>query len=240
MSIIDHILITIDDKSKSKQELEEIFYNIKPSVLYSSVGRLISKELIKEYGRGRTKRYVITSNGSNLIKNSLNSLREMVDGVNHVWLLISVSISEKYKVEREKIRLVLKDNGFGIVRNGLFIGRAQYENIHSVLKKFCKNANIYYFVIHDIPKEIIENPSAIWNINISKDFYHKWNKEVIIMLEKMPRNEETRRINSKMFVYELSCLVRKEAKIPDKNFADLIGRSESFKLYRKIRNYCYQ
>lgn len=240
MSIIDEVLIYIDDSLCSKDDLETYFASQKTSVLFSAVGRLRAKKLIVKNGKGEYSHYTTTQKGSSLIKQSLSSLRDIADAVDQTWILISITISEKYKVEREKVRSFLKENGFGKIRNGLYLGTiSRLESFNTTFALLCNHTDYIIFTIHDVPNSILNNPQSIWPISQIKKNYMQWEKTVKKYLLSIPGDVRIRRLTAKMHVYNLSLIVRSESRILLKSHADEIHRSESLKLYRKIRDYCY-
>jgi len=241
MSIIDQVLISIDDSPLSKDDLETIFSSQKTSVLFSSVGRLLGRDCISVSGKGDTTRYYITKKGSLLIKESLNSLRDVADNVSHIWMLVAVSIPEKYKVEREKVRFILKDNGFGLIRSGLYVGNiSNKEKLIQKINENCRYTDVTYFTLDEIPKSILENPDKIWSTKSVQNSYSQWMHDVKKFIDSVPSDLNMRRILSKIHVYSLSSIVRRDSKIMQSKYAHKIGRTESLKLYEKIRDYCYR
>lgn len=241
MSILDQVLVCIDDSPVSKNELETMFSSQKTSVLFSTVGRLIGRNLVSVNGKGDNTRYSITKKGSTLIKESLNSLRDVSDNTSHYWMLVAVSIPEKYKVEREKVRFALKDNGFGIMRSGLYIGSvSDKDTLVKTIKSSCQYTDITFFTLDEIPQSILENPNKIWSFKMIQNNYSHWMLDVKEFLTSLPSDTHIRRVFSKIHVYSLSALVRRESKIMQSKYAHDIGRTESLKLYKKIRDYCYR
>lgn len=241
MSIIDHVLICIDDAPKSREDLESVFSSYKSSVIFSSVGRLLGKKLIIESGKGSQKLYSVTQKGASLIKESLISIRDIANGGDYVWILVAVSIPDTYKVEREKIRTILKSNGFGLIRSGLYIGNViDPHTCMKMIQDSCTHTEIIFFTISELPKSILDNPNMVWHTQSIKSNYSKWTVSVKRFLHSLPTNIDTRRIQAKIHVYILSDLIRQDSKIFTKTYAESIHRTESLKLYYKIRDYCYE
>jgi DNA-binding transcriptional regulator PaaX len=240
MSIIDDVLITVDDQDRNKDELEAIFPKVKTAILFSALGRLVSKKMILENGKGKNKTYTITTLGSQTVEGKLGYLRNLIDDKTFYWVLVSLSIPEKFKVERERLRLTLKDWGFGLVKNGLFIG--QVNNIidfKDSLDKLKHNSQILIFEINTIPDELSTHPAKYWNISKLKGEYTNWSHKTKLLIKDLPKDPDIRRIYAKCAVYELSDIIKSDPKIKNVDFSNSIGRDESIKLYKEIREYCY-
>lgn len=240
MSIIDNVLITVDDQDQTKNSVADYFPDKSTAVLFSAVGRLVAKSYIKQVGKGKSKTYTITDIGATIVEDGLDYLHDLVDKKVGQWLIVSVSIPEKYKVERERVRLNLKDWGFGLIKNGLFIGYVssteQFENNLSNIKD---KSTTYIFPIKEVPDKIIENMSSVWNSKKIKNQYDLWIKSVNTFTKKLPKDKEIRRVQAKSIVYDLALIIKQESRINNKKIADQIGRTDALKLYKIIRNYCY-
>lgn len=241
MSIIDNVLVTIDDDDRTKQDLESLFPKENTSVLFSALGRLVGRGLIKKEGKGKEKTYSITDKGADTVELSLDYLRDLTDGEKLNWILVSASIPEKYKVERERIRLTLKDWGFGLIKNGLFVGQVNdIEKFKKSILEIKTNTQVYIFPVDQLPIEITKKPELFWNIEKLRDQYQTWSYKTQAFIKNLPKDEEIRRILAKSHVYELALIIKKDPKIIEPKFSNLIGRTNALKLYKGIRDYCYR
>jgi DNA-binding transcriptional regulator PaaX len=241
MSIIDKVLIAVDDGPQSKLSLEQTFPEAKTSVLYSAIGRLEGKGLIISKGRGNKKVFETSKSGAATIKNILSVLRRTIEGKSSSWLLIMVSLPEAYKVERERIRFYLKKRGFGLIRSGVFLGRAQDESgLKKEIDTLHQNAEIYYFSLNKLPDEMVTNAHKIWDASKIKNNYAAWLKQVNSFLSDLPKDTDIRRLQAKFLVFELAELIKYEPQIKTQDFSERIGRDKIIESYKKIRDYCYE
>lgn len=240
MSIIDDILVAVDDDDLSKLELEEIFSDIKISTLFSGLGRLLSSKLILYIGRGVNKTYRISSYGTEIVEEHLLNLNNFVENKSYKWMLVSLTTSEIYKSEREKIRISLKNKGFGIVRNGLFIGKVYNVALfNAYLDQLVINSNVVNFSLEKIPDSIEGNIDKYWDLKkLSKD-YSNWLVRANKYFKHLHKNTRYNRIRAKLLVYQLSNIVIRDPKISNPTVEKVLNRNIIMKTYNSLREYCY-
>lgn len=240
MSIIDNVLIAVDDQDQTKDSIAEYFPTENTAVLFSGLGRLVGKKLIKQNGKGKNTSFSITDLGATIVEDDLEYLHNLVDKEAGQWVIVSASIPEKHKVEREKVRLTLKDWGFGLIKNGLFIGHvANIDQFKEKLESVKVNSSIYIFPINSVPEDIITNANDIWNLKKITSQYKTWIKDANKFIKSLPKDKEVRRVQAKSIVYDLALIIKGDPKIENKKIADQTGRTDALKIYKLIRNYCY-
>ena len=237
--MIDNILISLDDSNLNKQELEHIFDNSLPVILYSSLGKLIAAKLVTKEGRGVDSYYKISKAGTDLITKKLDALRYFIAKKGENWTLVSVSVPEKNKLSREKIRFILKNNGLAKIKNGLYLGNIY--DLDSLKKKIglLKNTDIIYFDKIVPPKLIFDDYAKYWSVSKIKKLYISWNNLAKDFLKNTPNEKNKKRIIAKTLVYDLSNIILKDPRIDTSKCAKELGRAEALKNYDKIREFCY-
>ena len=201
------------------------------ALLFSAVGRLISNSLIIAVGKGRNKIFKTTQRGDNEIKTNLLLTKHLLNDIQFDYYLISISNSETYKSERDRIRSYLKNKGFALINNGLLInGLIDINKFKSKFELINRHSNITYFKIYESPSELhkeIKNHKLL-------NKYKLWIKSTNEFIKNIPRDIDQKRLASKILIYNLSLIIGSHCLL---NQPRNIG--EIKKLYNKIRNYCY-
>ena len=232
MSLIDDVLIAIDEEPRSKDSLEVIFNEINPAFIFSAVGRLLSRNHIMQIGIGKNIYYKVTPTGDLEIKYNLLGAKKVLSNLPIDIYLISVANTEKNKPEREKIRTFLKNNGFALINNGLLInGLVDYKFFSNKLSHISRNSQILYFKINEVPRDII-NILKMPNLN---NKYQAWLKLANKFITDIPKDVNIKRLFSKILIYNLSLIINSDCKVNNKN----LYLKKSKKIYKKIRDYCY-
>lgn len=241
MSIIDNVLVAIDDENQTKSSLEAIFPQEKTSILFSALGRLVSRGFVKKDGRGKEQIFSITEVGAIEVELNLNYLQNIIDNMKMHPVLISLSIPEKYKVERERLRLQLKDWGFALVKNGLLVGMTEdIKILQNRIDEIKDNASILLFSLIDLPQEIKQNLGEFWDAKKLKEYYTNWTTKTKKLSSDLSKDIDTRRIQAKAAVYELALITKKDPKILESKFSSMTGKTEALVVYKNIRKYCYR
>ena len=155
----------------------------------------------------------------------------MLNDIQFDYYLISISNSETYKSERDRIRSYLKNKGFALINNGLLInGLIDINKFKSKFELINRHSNITYFKIYESPSELhkeIKNHKLL-------NKYKLWIKSTNEFIKNIPRDIDQKRLASKILIYNLSLIIGSHCLL---NQPRNIG--EIKKLYNKIRNYCY-
>lgn len=231
MSLIDDVLISIDDQPQTRDSLEQIFTGTNIAYLFSAVGRLLSNGYISEVGKGRSRYYKVTPKGDSEIKYNLLLTKRLLNDISIDCYLLSISNSEKYKAERDKIRSYLKKKGFVIINNGLLInGIVDLKIFQNELDRLTNHSNIIYFKLSDPPGDLTNHPK-IPDLSLK---YISWIKFASKFSLDTPKDDRKKRLMSKIIIYNLSLIIASSCTIkkPDRI-------NEIKKLYHKIRDYCY-
>lgn len=236
MSIVDNLLIAIDDSDLSKEQLEKVFCDEAGSILFASLGRLVNKGCVKSVGKGQGKKYVITPKGTEIIEEYLGLLNDFLLDRNFKWVIVSVSISDKNKGDREKIRKMLISNGFGLIKNGMFLGKLNNQKLFvNRLKDISKYAKILIFNNPEVDNDIIVNYQKYWKIATIKKLYKEWKSKAQRYIDTQFDNKHYRKINGKIIVYEFARILNQDPKINTSKINLELDRKNLIKLYKKVR-----
>lgn len=231
MSLIDDVLISIDDQPQTRDSLEQIFTGTNIAYLFSAVGRLLSNGYISAVGQRENKFYKVTPKGDCEIKYNLLLTKRLLNNISIDCYLLSISNSEKYKAERDKIRSYLKKKGFVVINSGLLInGIVDLRIFRNELDRLVNHSNIIYFKLCDPPGGLTNHPK-IPDLSLK---YLSWIKSASKFSLNIPKDDRMKRLMSKILIYNLSLIIASSCTIkqPDRI-------NEIKKVYNKIRNYCY-
>jgi DNA-binding transcriptional regulator PaaX len=169
MSIIDNLLVLLDDKKpRTIEEIKINFIDYSKQVIASSLGRISTKKWITK--NSIEKKYQITNLGVEKNTAQLNNL-EKIENRNIIknCKFIILNIPEKERINRDIMRIYLQNNGYGLLHNTTWI------NLHC-------NENELIKMINDLK---IENKTLYFDININDNDLNKiitntkWNYKII-------------------------------------------------------------
>jgi phenylacetic acid degradation operon negative regulatory protein len=240
MSIIDDVLVLLDDETELS--LDEIKKNLpRKSVqsISSALGRLTSKGWVTMNKKNNSKIFKISSEGRQVITRHLNRIREKENNKwDHSWLVVVFSIPEKQRKARDLFRKSLVEKGFLRLHNELWISfwdrRKAIEKEISLLKinTFCTVFKISKLTEVD-QKNVVDN--LIWNEKKLNDEYKDFINSAKSFLKTKKEGYKAR-----LLVYKYSQTVALDPNFPDEiEPKDYLG-DQAYKIYLKIRPYCYK
>lgn len=236
MSIIDNLLVLLDDKkSRSIDEIKSDFNSYSKQVIASSLGRISTKKWITQ---SLSKKYEITNLGIEKNTIQLNNLLKLEerDNVTNCKFLI-LNIPEKERINRDIMRIYLQNNGFGRLHNTTWVNlHCDEKNLLKTLKELGIENKTLHFNINVDNNNIdkIINYSS-WNYKIINNEYDKFIENV----KNYIKNKETNKVTARCLVYEYSKIVQKDPIVPNKFLPkNYLGKLAN-NFYIKIRDYCY-
>lgn len=242
MSIINELLILLDDSPGiTKNKLAILFSDISKQKVYSSLGRLIKKGLIKEEKIDGKKILSNSESGKKLLDSELDFLKRQTEGFwQENWKLVFFNIEEKERGKRDIWRRYLKSNGFGFLREGVWIMPLDCEeSLKKISKELKINEKIFILSTdlgqHSELKKMIEKS---WDWNLIKESYQQYIKEADSEFNKLKK--ETNRLTAKKLVYRYSQILKSEPVLPIEFSPIAALSSQAYELYQKIRPYCYK
>lgn len=240
MSIIDDVLVLLDDETELT--LEEIKKNLprkSTQSISSALGRLTSKGWIIMNKKSDLKTFKISPNGRQEITLHLNRIREKENSEwDRSWLVVVFSIPEKQRRARDLFRKSLVEKGFLRLHNELWISfwdqRKAIEKEISTLKigMFCTVFKINQLSEAD-QKRVVSN--LIWNENKINNEYKAFLNSAKAFLKTKKEGYKAR-----LLVYNYSQAVALDPNFPNQiKPKDYLG-DEAYKMYLKVRPYCYK
>lgn len=236
MSIIDKILIILDDNiEKSLEEIRKNIFNYSKQTINSSIGRLISKGYIVQ----KNSKYQITTKGQNLITDNLKLIKNFTKRkINKKIYFLMFNIPEKNRINRDVLRIYLKNNGFGRLHNTLWI--ALNRNINK-LNKFIKSLdinsnNIIIFETNLDEKNyniVIKNTN--WDLNQLNKKYLKF----INTTKKFISSKNKNITEARFLVYNFSKIIKSDPLLLKEYQDNKYQGFLAYSYYLKIRKYCY-
>lgn len=238
MSLIDDLLVSIDDKpGLTKEELISLNDKVNQNAILSGIARLSARGLVKKINLG----YELTSSGKDMIESYLDSLDEF-KSKSKKWYLILVEIPESKRLKREKLRYELKKIGVGSLKKGAFIAHASSTGkIDELIKTIGVEKQSYILEITSIS---LNNEGQFakngwdWQ-NLEKMYQDFLDKAKKFLNEASTLTNESRRIEAKKLVMQFSRILAQDPKISSDITIPSKSRGESLDLYSKIQPYCY-
>lgn len=240
MSIIDTILIAIDDKPGfTREELLSLneSWTTKKAAVFSAIARLVSRGFIQENKTG----YKITPAGEQRINFYLSALAEFKNN-RKKWYLILAEIPGSQKLGGEKFRYQLEKIGAGLAKKGVYIIYcADIQWIKNILDNVGLAIKINILEIRNPQNSSLrEIVSRAWHWEKLNGEYRQFIKDTeyfIKQLKTLP--QEIKRINAKKSVFELAKILSQDPKIPDEFVPTNFLRQKATKLYHRIQHFCY-
>lgn len=241
MSIIDEILVIIDDNPKISRE--QIYKQIKShqkQIISSSLGRLMAKGWISNTKKNNITTYQISNAGQDQLDNNLANLR-LYKATNNYdkFLVIVFDIPEKNRKYRDDLRNYLQNHGFGRLHSSIWIS---YCNLSKNLKKYIKNNSIEKYITYlytqkmsvSEQKELIKKISWDWKkLNLQYNNF-------ILKSRAYLRSKNKSSYLAKSLVLSFSKILGNDPKLPSKLTPNDSRLHEAYEYYLKIRRYCYK
>lgn len=239
MSLIDDLLVTIDDKAGITRD-ELLAISEKPSQkasLYSALARLVSKGLVKEKSEG----FVITETGKYRLDYFLQAISELKND-NKKWWIVLVELPESQRLMREKLRYEFRKIGVGTVKKGVYI---VFSHNQSMIENIIENLGIkkqtHIIQIEQLqPQSTRAIADTAWDWEAINDDYKSFIENKKNLLDNLNNfSNDVRRIEAKKTVFRFAKILLKDPKLPDSMHKQDSPRIEAYRLYQKIRPYCY-
>jgi DNA-binding transcriptional regulator PaaX len=235
MSIIDKILVLLDDESqKSLNEIKTTLKQYSKQVVAASLGRLCSKGLIKK----NNSIYQITTAGRNIITKNLTNIENVSSNyIAKQCMVIIFKIPEKERINRDIMRNFLLANGFGRLHNTVWISLYdQTSKIKNIINELKIENKVLIFNLSTTKKKIIDIINfSKWNIDIVNNKYTSFIKQTNNYL----KSKHINNFESRCLVYQYSKIVREDPMLPqDSKHSHRYKGNTAHKAYLKIRKYC--
>lgn len=238
MSIIDDLLVTIDDKPGiTKEEILAISNNPQQkSAIYSALSRLLARGFITE-----SSGYKVTVEGKKRLDYYLDGLNEFKNK-NKSWGLILVEIPETDRLKREKLRYEFKKIGVGTLKKGVYIAFTQnWIKIEGLLQKLNLAKSTHILKINTINFSQAEKIArSAWDWQKLNSQYQQFLQNYENFTKTIHQHSsEIQRIEAKKAVFKLAKLLLKDPKISDELTTPGYARPQALIIYEQIRPYCY-
>lgn len=239
MSLIDDLLITIDDKSGiTKEELLAISENPnQKTALFSALARLKSKFFVDQISNG----FKISQLGKQRINYYLDTLQRFRKN-NKKWWLLLIEIPEPQRLLREKLRYELKKIGVGVVKRGVYIVHDEdCRLVEAVLNQNNLFAKAILLQINYYDNSAVKKITGLaWDWRELNDNYTDYiNKYKNFFDKSKYLSGDIRRIEAKKAVFAFAKLLSRDPRVIDQLTPQRYLRPNAYILYEKIRPYCY-
>lgn len=241
MTILDQLLIGIDDLQPVKrQTIYSTFHFVPKAVLASALARMIKFNEIDLDNQNDS--YHCTQLGTNKILENLEELDQIRSERSLNWYLCIFAIPEKNKVDREKLRSVLRNFGFGKLRGGLFIAhRASVHKIEAIIQKNHLEQFVHLIKLDHLPATYLEqHASSAWYWQELEAEYFALIADIEEFLKQSPTDQTVKRITAKILVYRLALLSKKDPYLDEViRLKVSLPRQRLRKLYYNLKPFCY-
>lgn len=236
MTLIDELLILIDDSpGLDKEKIIDYFPDKTKQAVYSGMGRLAKKGMIKN-----EKNTVL---GKEYLDSTLLFLnRKNKDLWQNGWKLIFFNIAEKERGKRDIWRKHLKNNGFGILREGVWIMPKDCEGVISKLAEKLKITQQIFVLTSDLGKHpnLVNIINQGWEWDIIKKQYQNFLKKASKELKNLKKENRFSTFLAKKIVFRYAQTLQSEPSFPDQISPISSFSARANDLYQKIRPYCYK
>lgn len=242
MTILEEILIVIDDLQPiSRGTIFNLFPDTPKAVIASAIARLINRGDAETTQEGV---YVCTKIGNQKILETLEELENIRNEKSLSWHLCIFAIPEKNKVDREKLRLALRNHGFGKLRGGLFLAhRSSITALENLIASLRLGEYVSIISIQALPQTYLQHQAGnAWPWRELESEYNALIADIQDFLEKVKASPlENPRIIAKILVFRLATLLKKDPKI-DQFLTSInisIPKDHIRRLYFDLKPYCY-
>ncbi len=127
MTIIDELLILLDDLGESSTEIIPTYFeNPDLQVIYSALGRLVNKGLVIKKERRSELTYSISLHGIEKLNQTLDAIKKTSPETwNRQWHLVIFDIPESKRKLRDNLRNFLKTANYGMLKSSVWVSARQ-------------------------------------------------------------------------------------------------------------------
>ena len=198
------------------------------------VGKLDAQGLIKKnHSRERECYYTLTQEGQRFIDQTLGSLHRTDKPWHGQWLAITMRIPERNRSDRDKLRRLLKRNGFGCLYGSLWIRPAGSNIEIAEIKKLARRGQIT--VIEGRADDDPQIAQSAWDLEELRKKYETYITQTTKKLSTLPDTPQKLKMEIKKIIFELATITVQEPALPSDLLPADWPKGRAFTLYQKVR-----
>lgn len=178
LSIVGDVFESFEEISPTKQKWHQRAFGFFPTSYkkksyYSTISRMLSNKLIEKVIVDGQAKIRISSTGKNKLTRDFPFLSFQNKKWDGKWRIVTFDIPVKKSVIRDRLRNKLKELGFGMLQQSIWISPHNFEDdIREFLVENNLGKNAYVFVSSKILVGDTNNiVSKLWNIDKINDLY---------------------------------------------------------------------
>lgn len=244
MTIIDELLILLDDLTEAAAEDIPDYFAGEPNrqVIFSSLGRLVSRGWVIKRNRKQKILYSISRYGVDQLNQTLDAIKKEVradwDGV---WRLIIFDIPESKRKLRDQFRLLLKSEGFGLLKSSVWLSA---WDKWAAIAHYIKRHQLTDHITQLETARMAESYQSIilaqqsWDWPMIEDGYRRFLQQAEKQYSQLVHKNHRTRFKAKKLVFQYAEAVKQDPVLPTgiAPNASLARRARAY--YGKIRPYC--
>ena len=241
LTIIDEILVLLDDEQPhSLEDMKRVLTNRTKQTISSTLGRLLTKGWV-DRGVGRLRgHYNINQTGRNYVTNFLDQMKVRTDNVwDGSWEQVVFTIPERDRKRRDDLRALLVEQGYGRLHGWLWLSPWSHRSTIEQYLLATKSE-------HDVTILLTGTLDTVTNNRLARLFEWDW-QTLQKDYEKFIADAQAYLAKHKKSSYEARCIVYRYAKVlatdpklPDTLPQHILGASQAYDLYIRVRPFCYQ
>lgn len=242
MTIIDELLILLDDLGETSLDQLPIYFNkTSKQVLFSTMGRLVGRGwVVRKTNRYQTV-YSINSHGVAQLNHTLDSIKQEKDlNWDNKWRLVIFNIPERKRRLRDALRNSLKELGFGMLKSSIWI--SPYD-LTTQVKKIVKKINLSDQVILLDTADTDQYHSGVlvrqsWDWRFIENNYRQFINEAEKSFNQLILNNQKSRFMAKKLVFAYAHCVNSDPCLPLAISPISSTTKKAFEVYKKLRPFC--
>lgn len=236
LSLLQEILIYLEnaDRAVSANELKKFGEKRVRSVL----GRTEKRGLIERQKENGEVKFAISPDGRVYINGFLELIHQEQkwDGK---WYLFSFSIPEKQRHIRDKLRRHLKEFGFGLLFQNIWINpKEKIKEIDTLVKKLNIQDKTALFEAAPTDQTIKKLISTAWKIEKIEKNYRDFTQRAKKELPKLAKAGD-KKFRVKRLIFDYALALSQDPGLPKEYLPASWPRSEAQEHYKKIRELLY-
>jgi len=250
MSILDELLVAIDDQTEMRMDqIRELYPQHSYQTLSAAVGRLSNWGWLNKSDE-QVSSYQVSQSGNDYINQTLDAIRLSEKSWSGNWFAAAVRLPEDGRKLRDRLRHYFLDHGYGRFIDSLWISPWNRQaELAPVIREYGAGAHVFVFETQPMglaTNQIIINQAWDWPTLTTKltEFIPDFERRATALAQLStqidgPGGRLRLRLAAKNLVFDYGALLHSGPNLP----ADLsLTRKEDAvlrNLYEQVRPYCY-
>lgn len=243
MTMIDELLILLDDLEEvSPDQIPTFFTKPNLQVIFSSLGRLVSRGWVVKKTKRTETTYAISIHGVNELNKTLDVIKadQRIEW-DKQWRLVIFDIPETKRKLRDSFRSFLKSEGFGQLKSSVWLSPWDKKEL---VKRFARRQRVEDQIIQIETGEIKDSYQITlltrqsWNWSMIEKEHRQFLDVATRQLGQLKKNQDQSRFNAKKLVFQYAEILKQDPLLPSSIAPNANLSHRTYAVYLKLRPFC--